>query len=102
MTLEDILNNDEAVAIYFSGKNCGVCHVLQPKIKSLLETSFPNIKYYSFDAQEQQVLAASLNVFTVPTLLIFFDKKEFIRKSRNISISLLEDEISRPYNMIFS
>jgi thiol-disulfide isomerase/thioredoxin len=102
LNIDDILKDDIAVAIYFSGKNCGVCHVLQPKIKELLETNFPKIKYYSFDAQEEQLLAASLNVFSVPTLLIYFDKKEFIRKSRNISIPLLEDEISRPYNMIFS
>jgi len=102
LNIDDILKDDDAVAIYFWGQNCGVCHAIQPKVEDLLKSKFPKIKYYSFDAQEHKALAASLSVFSIPTLLIFFDKKEFIRKSRNISIPLLEDEISRPYHMIFS
>ncbi|MEA1915216.1 MAG: thioredoxin family protein [Campylobacterota bacterium] len=101
MNLEELLAKDAAVAVYFSGKECGVCHVLQPKIKKLIQESFPRIAYHSLDAQEHSVLAASLGVLSVPTLLVFFEQKEFIREVRNISIPLLKQKIQRPYTMIF-
>jgi hypothetical protein len=46
-------------------------------------------------------VAAQNRVFAVPTLLVYFDGREYIRKSRNIGIGELEREIERPYSMIF-
>lgn len=103
MTLQNIQNsidNNLAVALYFSGKDCGVCHVLQPKIAQLISQKFPKMILHSIDATSYQEIAAHFGVFSVPTLLVFFDSKEFIRKSRNMSVSLLEEEISRPYSML--
>jgi thioredoxin 1 len=47
-------------------------------------------------------VAGQHQVFAAPTILIFFDGRETIRKSRNIGIDELRREISRPYSMIFS
>jgi hypothetical protein len=38
----------------------------------------------------------------VPTILVFIEGKEFIRKSRNIGIEELGDLIARPYTLLFS
>lgn len=103
MTLENIQNsidNNLAVALYFSGRDCGVCHVLQPKIVQLVTQKFPSMVLHSIDASTYQEIAAHFSVFSVPTFLVFFDSKEFIRKSRNMSIHLLEEEIHRPYSML--
>lgn len=103
MTIEHIQSSIEqnpAVAIYFSGKDCGVCSVLQPKIIDMIESKFPKMQLYSIDASINKEIAAHFGVFSVPTLLVFFDSKEFIRKSRNMSLGQLEDEIQRPYSMI--
>ena len=40
---KEILSND-AVMLYFSGENCGVCKALMPKIHSSFESNFPKIK----------------------------------------------------------
>jgi hypothetical protein len=45
--------------------------------------------------------AASYGVFSSPTIIAFFEAKEYIRESKNISISELHDKIKRIYNMIF-
>jgi len=46
-------------------------------------------------------VAAQNQVFAAPTILVFFDGREYIRKSRNIGISELQTEIERPYSMMF-
>lgn len=105
MNLEDIkeeIKINSGVMIYFSGTNCGVCEVLKPKIKSLFDEDFSKIKQFYINAQENPQISAYFNVFSVPTILVFLDSKEFIRKSRNISISVFKDELSRPYNLFFN
>jgi hypothetical protein len=47
-------------------------------------------------------VAAQNQVFAAPTILVFFEGRESIRKSRNIGIGELQREIERPYEMIFS
>jgi len=47
-------------------------------------------------------VAGQHRVFAAPTILVFFDGRETIRKSRNIGIDELRREIERPYSMIFS
>jgi thioredoxin 1 len=104
MNLEDLsksIETQEAVMIYFSGQNCGVCEVLKPKIKTLFDEKFPRVTQNYIDASSNQTISSHFGVFAVPTILVFLDGKEFFRKSRNISISAFEDELSRPYNMFF-
>jgi hypothetical protein len=47
------------------------------------------------------MIAGQYRVFTIPTLLIYFEGKEQLRYSRNISIHQLEESLSRPYLMVF-
>jgi hypothetical protein len=46
-------------------------------------------------------LAGEFHVFANPTLLVFFEGKEYIRKSKYVSIPELQSEIGRLYGMIF-
>ena len=99
--LESFIKNNDAVMVYFSGKHCGVCKVLQPKIKNAFQKEFPKIKQIFIDAEQFKQTAIKYSVFSVPTIIIFFDKKEFSRKSRHISISGFIQELQRPYNLFF-
>jgi thioredoxin-like negative regulator of GroEL len=87
--------------VYFSGKNCNVCKVLQPKIKKAFNKEYPKIKDIYIDAEENQEIAIEFGVFSVPTIIVFFDKKEFARKSRNLSVDGFIQELKRPYNLFF-
>lgn len=96
------LKEEPALLAYFSTETCSVCKVLKPKVEELILTKFPNIKLAYIKSDEQPEIAAQHSVFTAPTLLVFFDGREYIRKSRNIGISELEQEIARLYSMLFS
>ncbi|MEA3315463.1 MAG: thioredoxin family protein [Campylobacterota bacterium] len=100
--LKYILSNNDAVMLYFGGENCSVCKTLHPKIKKEFEKIFPKIKQFYIDIDEQREIAIESNVFVMPTIVIFFGGKEFIRKSRNLSVQGFIDEVSRPYNLFFN
>lgn len=91
-----------AVCFYLSTPECNVCKVLKPKVIELIKNEFPLMQFHYVDLNEAKEIAGQLSVFTVPTILIFFDGKEIIRASRNIHIDELREQINRYYQMIFS
>lgn len=95
-------NEEPALLAYFSTEACNVCKVLKPKVADLLQQEFPKIKSVYIKSDKLPEVAAQNQVFTAPTILVFFDGREYIRKSRNIGIGVLQLEIERPYSMIFS
>jgi thioredoxin-like negative regulator of GroEL len=87
--------------VYFSGVNCNVCKVLQPKITSSFKKHYPLITQVVIEIEKYPNIAGQFNVFTAPTIVIYFDKKEIKRKSRNLSVQQLLQEIQRPYELYF-
>jgi thioredoxin-like negative regulator of GroEL len=98
---ETILNSESAVLLYFNTLSCNVGESLEPKVKNLIHTSFPKINFYTIDINFTPKVAALFNAFIEPTIIIFFEGKETIRKSRNIGIYELQKAIERPYQLIF-
>jgi len=102
--LEDfnaVLKDNLGVLIYYSNETCNVCKVLKPQIIEMLEKQYPKVPFYYVDITETPEIAAQTQVFTIPTIVVYFDGKETIRKSRHIGIGELSESISRPYNMVF-
>ena len=98
--LSETLNNNVAVLVYFSHEACNVCKVLKPKVETLLAEQFPKMKMIFVDTTQQPEIAGQHQVFTAPTLLVFFEGNEFFRFSRNVSIGQLREAIERPYKML--
>jgi len=104
-TLENIQNSIKenlAVMVYFSAPTCNVCHALKPKLLEALELNFKEFKVESVDISVNEDIAPHFGVFTIPTILIFLDGKEFLRKSRNMSVDEVIREIKRPYEIMTS
>jgi thioredoxin-like negative regulator of GroEL len=99
--LQAEINGNLAVLLYFNTQSCNVGEALAPKISHLLNSQFPKIKSFTVDLNFAPEIAANFNAFVEPTILVFFDGKETIRKSRNIGVYELEDAIKRPYKLIF-
>lgn len=99
--LENILRETKTVLLYFSTNSCNVGEALEPKVYDLLNTNFPKIDFYKVDMNFSPEIAAKYSAFTEPTILVFFEGKETIRKSRNIGIYELQSAILRPYKLIF-
>ena len=102
-TLENVTHlvaSEMGVALYFSSPNCGVCEALRPKVAHLISQEFPEIKFEEIASNISPEIAAHFGVFSAPTLLVFFEGKEFSRNVRNLSILELKEKLKRPYDML--
>lgn len=104
-TIENINNTikeNMAVMVYFSAPTCNVCHALKPKLLEALESNFSEFVVESVDISSEEDIAPHFGVFAIPTVLIFLDGKEFLRKSRHMSVDEVMNEIRRPYEIMTS
>ena len=104
-TIEDINNiikENMAVMLYFSAPTCNVCHALKPKLLEAIDENFKEFEIVSVDTSVSQDIAAHFSVFAIPTVLVFLDGREFLRKSRHMSIGEVIGEIKRPYEIMMS
>jgi thioredoxin-like negative regulator of GroEL len=100
--IEKTIKENMAVMLYFSAPTCNVCHALKPKLLEAIEKNFEAFEIVSVDVSKEQNIAAHYSVFAIPTVLIFLDGREFVRKSRHMSIDEVIAEIKRPYEIMTS
>ncbi len=99
--IKKLIQNSSALILYFSHEGCNVCKVLKPKIKELLKEKFSKIQFHEIDTVNLPEISAQLSVFTVPTILVYFNGSEFFRLSRHFNMKELTDSLERPYKMLF-
>lgn len=100
--LNTLLNEKNAALVYFSTTGCSVCKVLKPKVAELIDKNFPEIFPAYVEMNRASELAAQNRVFVAPTIIVFFEGKEYIRKNRSFSLDELKSEIERIYTRMFS
>lgn len=100
--IEKTVKENLAVMLYFSAPTCNVCHALKPKLLEAIETNFKEFKIISVDTSLEQEIAAHYSVFAIPTVLVFLDGREFLRKSRHMSVDEVVRAIQRPYEIMLS
>jgi len=98
--LQNTIKREVGVLLYFSGENCNVCHALRPKFKEVFDTNFPQLKQIYLDAHENAEISAHFQVFSVPTMIVFMDGREFAREGRSVSLHQLTEKLKRPYGMM--
>ena len=99
--LIQIVNQQTAVVIYFYNDDCPPCISLRPKVENLITHTFQKMKLVWVNSQNHPEIPANYNVFANPTILVFFEGKEFWRFSKYVSISELEQAIERYYKLVF-
>lgn len=99
--IQDVIDSRKALLVYFSHHNCNVCKVLKPKVRDLAENNFPRLSLYYVNTIEYPDVAGQFSVFTVPTLLVFFEGKEYIRESRYVNLNKLYDRLNKLYGIYF-
>jgi thioredoxin-like negative regulator of GroEL len=97
----EISRSNVAVCFYLSTPECNVCKVLKPKVIEMIHNDFPKMNFCYVDLNEAREISGQLSVFSVPTILVYFDGKETIRVSRNVHLEELREQIERYYKMIF-
>lgn len=99
--VNNLIDNEVAVIVYFYNNNCAPCISLRPKVEKLVTDSFPQIKLVFVNSEMYPDIPATYSVFSNPTLIIFLEGREYRRESKYISIPQLSEAIERPYKMIF-
>ena len=100
--IKNTINSNLCVMVYFSAPTCNVCHALKPKLLEALDSNFDDFKIESVDISLTEEIAPYFNVYSIPTVLVFLDSKEFLRKSRHMSVNEVINEIKRPYEIMKS
>ncbi len=88
MTIEEfqiLLNDKPIMVIYFSHDECNVCKVLKPQVKDIVG-GFDTTQFLYVNTRESMEIAGQYMVFTVPTIILFFEGREAKRYSRHISL----------------
>jgi len=98
--IEELINKNDMVLVYFGSKTCGVCIAMKPKVEEILK-KYGEIKSIQVDVEKSLELSAAYNIFTIPAILVFVEGKETIREARYISMQDIEGKISRYYDFIF-
>ena len=99
--LESIKKTQKAFVLYITDGTCNVGEQVAPKLEKLLAAQFPEIKlYYAYTGLNPEV-SSQLSVFVIPTVLVYFEGKLYIQKSRTFSLQELAIEMERYYKMLF-
>lgn len=99
--IEQKVASSKGILVYFKNDNCAPCLALRPKVQELVRVEFPELEVIIVDSVASPMLAGQFRVFSNPTLLVFFEGKEYLRKSKFIAIPELKLAIGRLYQMVF-
>lgn len=99
--LVQFIQEKTAAVVYFYNDDCPPCISLRPKVEELIADTFEKIQLVWVNSKNHSEIPAHYGVFANPTILVFFEGKEFKRFSKYVSISELEHAIDRYYKMIF-
>lgn len=86
--LKQLMAEENPFILYFSSRDCNVCHAVFPKLMSLVD-GHP-IKVVKINIDEHMEIAGQLLIFTVPTILMIHEGREIFRESRFIDFQKVE------------
>lgn len=100
-TLKNLIQSSSGIVLYFYNDSCAPCVALRPKIQEVMDEYFPEMKLGMINSAHAPELSAGYNVFASPTIIIFFEGKEYLRFSKYISIQEFKEKVERYYKMLF-
>lgn len=99
--VEETLAQEAAALLYFYNDNCAPCMSLRPKVVELICDKYPKIKIFFVNSLVNPATAAHFHSFSNPTLILFFEGKEYKRLSKYVGIPQLSEYIRKPYFLLF-
>lgn len=81
--------------LYFTGKDCGVCQVLKPKLLNAVEGNYPSVKVRIVDVADNPTEAGQHMVFTLPVVILKLNDLEVERFARSFSVQQVLNRLER-------
>ena len=99
-SLKSSMEGAVPLLLYFSADPCTVCHAMLPKLqKILLEMGSAeegqDYHLLVIESEKHPEICGQLLVFTVPTLLIFWEGREVLRESRFMDLKQIKRILSQ-------
>lgn len=67
------IENNDVVIVDFWAPWCGPCRMFAPTFEAVSE-DYPNVVFAKLNTEDQQELAATFNIRSIPTLMVFREK----------------------------
>lgn len=96
---KETLNQKPVYVAYFSTPQCNVCKVLRPKVEELA-AQYENIGFIYINTEDMPEIAGQFTVFSVPTVVIFAEGREYKRLSRSFSLDEIQDYFERLLSLL--
>jgi|TARA_R110000868_G_scaffold242870_4_gene498431 thioredoxin 1 len=69
--LQEKINNGEKVIVEFWAEWCGPCRMMKPIFEKVSNQNSSEVQMYTMDVDQNQGVAVSLGVRSIPTIKIF-------------------------------
>ena len=89
-SFSELIHSEIPVLVDFSAEWCGPCKMLAPILKELKSKVGDAVKIIKIDIDANEELANSLQIRSVPTLIVFQNGEAKWRESGVLTVVLLE------------
>ena len=104
----DTINNNDVVIVDFWAPWCGPCRMFAPTFETV-SAQYPHVVFAKLNTEDQQELAASFNIRSIPTLMVFREKviiftqagmlpkaglEQVVQKSLELDMAIVHAEIA--------
>lgn len=98
--IEMLISKHPALLLYLFSDNCQPCIQFRPMVEALIKEEFQEMELVFINADKYPAIAASKGVFSSPTIIAYFDGREYTRWGKFLSISQLRESLYRPYHLL--
>ncbi len=93
-TFNDVISTNQPVLVDSFATWCGPCKMMHPILEQLKAALGDKLRIIKIDIDKNQAVANQFQIQSVPTMILFKDKKILWRQSGAMPLNALQDVIS--------